>query len=130
MKITVTFDSLEEMYAHMRLNDGFEPIPVTLAKAEQPAQAAQEPPAAPEGFTPADSTPWDEKPQEKPAQAVTEDFRVEVRKALAALNKKTGQNTAKAMIKEMGVETGKLSDVALEDLPALMQKAKEAYNAG
>lgn len=119
MKITVTFDSLEEMYAHMRLNEGFEPIPVTLAAAEQPAQEA------PEGFQPEENPPFDEKP----AEAVTEDFRVEVRKILAKLNKATTKSTAGDLIESMGVSTRKLSDVPLEDLPALMKKAKEAYDA-
>lgn len=126
MKITITFDSLEEMYAHMRLNEGFEPIPVTLAAAEQPAQEAQQ---APEGFQPEENPPFDEKPQEKPAEAITEDFRVEVRKILAKLNKATTKSTAGDLIESMGVSTRKLSDVPLEDLPALMKKAKEAYDA-
>lgn len=129
MKITITFDSLEEMYAHMRLNEGFEPIPVTLAAAEQPAQEAQEPQGVPEGFQPEENPPFDEKPQEKPAEAVTEDFRVEVRKILAKLNKATTKSTAGDLIESMGVSTRKLSDVPLEDLPALMKKAKEAFNA-
>lgn len=124
MKITITFDSLEEMYAHMRLNEGFEPIPVTLAAAEQPAQEPQE---APEGFQPEENPPFDEK--QKPAEAVTEDFRVEVRKILAKLNKATTKSTAGDLIESMGVSTRKLSDVPLEDLPALMKKAKEAYDA-
>lgn len=128
MKITVTFDSLDELYAHMNLNKGFEPIPVTLARAEQPAQEAQEPQSAPEGFQPEDNPPFDEKPQEKPATDVTEDFRIEVRKFLARLNKSTGKNTASELIKTFGVS--KLTDVKLEDLPALMTKAKEVYDAG
>ena len=140
MKITITFDSLEEMYAHMRLNEGFQPIPVTLAAAEQPAQepqeaaahisgmcpiTAREPQGAPEGFQPEENPPFDEKP----AEAVTEDFRVEVRKILAKLNKATTKSTAGDLIESMGVSSRKLSDVPLEDLPALMKKAKEAYDA-
>ena len=123
MKITVTFDSLEEMYAHMRLNEGFEP--------EEPREDAahvsgmcpittQEPAQEPE-----ENPPFDEKP----AEAITEDFRVEVRKILAKLNKATTKSTAGDLIESMGVSTRKLSDVPLEDLPALMKKAKEAYDA-
>lgn len=128
MKITITFDSLDELYAHMNLNKGFEPIPDTLAQAEQPAQEAQKPQRAPEGFQPEENPPFDEKPQEKPAADVTEDFRIEVRKFLARLNKNTGKNTASELIKAFGVS--KLTDVKLEDLPALMAKAKEVYDAG
>lgn len=127
MKITVTFDSLDELYAHMNLNKGFEPIPDTLAQAEQPAQEAQEPQSVPEGFQPADNPPFEEKPAEEAAPAVTEDYRVDVRKFLAKLNKQTGKNTAKELIQQFGAT--KLTDVKLEDLPALMAKAEEAFNA-
>lgn len=139
MKITVTFDSLEEFAQHMRTMEGFAPEkPVVLhdqglfeaAKAAIKALAAeeaQEAPAAPEGFEPADSTPFDEKPAEAAAPAVTEDYRMEVRKFLAKLNKQTGKNTAKELISQFGA--GKLTDIRLEDLPALMEKAKEAADA-
>ena len=79
--------------------------------------------------------PWKEAPAEaetpkkaaaSAAPAVTEDFRVEVRKALAQLNKSTGGNVAKELIKEFGCS--KLTEVKLEDLPALMEKVK-ARNA-
>lgn len=70
-----------------------------------------------------------ESAEPKPAPAVTEDFRVEVRKTLARLNKKTGTNTASALIRSLGVN--RLTDVPLEKLPALMEQAKEALdNAG
>lgn len=139
MKITVTFDSLEEFAQHMRTMEGFAPEkPVVLhdqglfeaAKAATKALAAeeaQEAPAAPEGFEPADSTPFDERPAEAADPAVTEDYRMEVRKFLAKLNKQTGKNTAKELISQFGA--GKLTDIRLEDLPALMEKAKEVANA-
>ena len=61
-------------------------------------------------------------------QKVTEDFRIVVRKQLAALNKKCGYNRAAELIKEL---TGKdkLTEVELADLPKLMDKAKEETNA-
>lgn len=130
MKITVTFDSLEEFCANIRLNEGFEPVPETNrfeeAKAATKALAARE---APEGFKPEENPPFEEKAKEEPAQAVTEDFRIEVRKTLAGLNKKAGKNMARDLIEDLGVDTSKLSDVALEDLPKLMEAAKEALNA-
>ena len=46
---------------------------------------------------------------------------------MAALNKKTGKNTASELIHGFGV--AKLTEVELKDLPALMQKAEEALNA-
>lgn len=137
MKITVTFDSLDEFFSHIRMNEGFfEPEPEradpmaeakeTLARLQ--AEAAQEATGAPEGFQPEDKPPFDEKPEESAEKAVNEDYRVEVRKFLAKLNKMTGKNTASELIRSFGCE--KLTEVALADLPALMEKAKEVYDAG
>lgn len=99
------------------------------------AQKAPEGPQNDEEPKPKKNPKKSEKPQEEdagqpdeaPAPEVSEDFRVEVRKTLAKLNKKVGKNMASDLIKEFGVE--KLTEVALSDLPALMDKAKEALNA-
>lgn len=120
MKITITFDSLEEFKKHI----------IGVPEAA-PVQKAPEAPQSDEEPKPKKT----EKPQEEdagqldeaPAPEVSEDFRVEVRKTLAKLNKKVGKNMASDLIKEFGVE--KLTEVALSDLPALMDKAKEALNA-
>lgn len=58
---------------------------------------------------------------------VDESYRVEVRRFLAKLNKKTGENTASKLITEFKAE--RLTDVALKDLPALMKRAQEVYDA-
>jgi hypothetical protein len=124
MKITVTFDSLDE----------FEAFKGTAVVAPQSAQKPAEEPEAPKAkkSAPKEEMPWKEAPAEAEtpkaaaAPAVTEDFRVEVRKALAQLNKATGGNVAKELIKEFGCS--KLTEVKLEDLPALMEKVK-ARNA-
>lgn len=88
-----------------------------------------EPMLVPGGYigpnNPEDPTPAEEPAKEAPK--VDESYRVQVRKTLAALNKKTGKNTASELIQGFGVE--KLTGVALEDLPALMEKAEEALNA-
>ena len=128
MKITVTFDSLEEFQECMRL-----PGAIIKEGTSGPQTATKKP----ETKKP---TPKAEKSEEEPAEKpeevseeaeapaeVTEDFRVEVRKTLAKLNKKVGKNMASELIKEFGVE--KLTEVSLSDLPALMDKAKEALNA-
>lgn len=84
------------------------------AKAEEPAKAEPEP---------------DEKApaaEEAPAEEITEDFRIQVRKTLAALNKKTGKNTASELIADIGAT--RLADVPLADLPGLMKKAEEVLN--
>lgn len=125
MKITVTFDSLDE----------FEAFKGTAAAAPQSAQKPIEEQEAPKAkkSAPKEEMPWKEAPTEAEvpkaaaAPAVTEDFRVEVRKTLAQLNKKTGGNEAKELIKGFGVS--KLTEVKLEDLPALMEKARAALNA-
>jgi len=119
MKITITFtfDSLEEFKKHI----------IGVPEAA-PAQKAPEAPQSDEEPKPKKNPKNTEKPQEEaPAPEVSEDFRVEVRKTLAKLNKKVGKNMASDLIKEFGVE--KLTEVALSDLPALMDKAKEALNA-
>ena len=128
MKITVTFDSMEEFVRHLRPMEGFEDDrPDPVAKAEErieqlKAEAVREAMNPPEGFEPVEDPPFEEK-----APAVTEDFRVEVRKALARLNKQTGKNTAKELI--TGIGYTKLTDVPLERLPELMEKVKEAADA-
>lgn len=65
------------------------------------------------------------KPAEN-APVPDEKFRVKVRSVLAALNKKTGKNTAAALIAETGFS--RLTDVPLEALPELLKKAEEAMN--
>ena len=125
MKITVTFDSLDE----------FEAFKGTTAAAPQSVQEPAEEPEAPKAkkSAPKEEMPWKEAsteaeaPKKAAAPAVTEDFRVEVRKTLAQLNKKTGGNEAKELIKGFGCS--KLTEVKLEDLPALMEKAQAALNA-
>lgn len=128
MKITITFDSLEEFKKH-----------IIGVKTPAPAQKATEAPQSDEEPKPKKNPKKAEKPQEEEASQpdeapekedapeISEDFRVEVRKALAKLNKKVGKNMASELIKGFGVE--KLTEVALSDLPALMDKAKEALNA-
>ena len=149
MKITVEFANLDEFKQYM----GIEP-PSQLAQAPKeaadapapaPAETVQEPQEAPEAPAPKKNTKKADKPApaaaetvpepaEAPAEdadapaAVTEDFRIAVRKQLAALNKKCGYNRAAELIKEL---TGKdkLTEVDLADLPKLMDKAKEETNA-
>lgn len=152
MKITVEFANLDEFKQYMGIES-----PSLLARAHKeaadapapaPAEAVQEPKEAPETPAPKKNTKKTEKaapaeaepapePAEAPAEdaaaeeapaAVTEDFRIAVRKQLAALNKKRGYNRAAELINEL---TGKdkLTEVDLADLPKLMDAAKEETNA-
>lgn len=146
MKITVEFANLDEFKQYM----GIEP-PSLLAQASKetegapaPAETVQEPQEAPETPAPKKNTkktekaapaaaepapePADDPAPDESAPAVTEDFRITVRKQLAALNKKCGYNRAAELINEQ-TGKGKLTEVALADLPKLMEAAKEETNA-
>lgn len=150
MKITVEFANLDEFKQYMGVES-----PNLLAQASKeaedapaPAETVQEPQEAPETPTPKKNTKKADKavpaeaeaapePAEAPAEeataeeapaAVTEDFRITVRKQLAALNKKRGYNRAAELINEL-TGKGKLTEVDLADLPKLMDKAKEETNA-
>ena len=139
MKITVEFANLDEFKEYMGIESPSlltqAPKEAADAPAPAPAEAVQEPQEAPETPAPKKNTKKVEKAahavaEEKDAEdaAVTEDFRITVRKQLAALNKRCGYNRAAELINE---QTGKakLTEVALADLPKLMEAAKEETNA-
>lgn len=154
MKITVEFANLDEFKQYMGIES---PSLLAQASKETegapapaPAETVQEPQEAPDAPAPKKNTkktdkpvPAEAEPDPEPADepapdedapadeapaAVTEDFRIAVRKQLAALNKKRGYNRAAELINEL---TGKdkLTEVDLADLPKLMDKAKEETNA-
>lgn len=152
MKITVEFANLDEFKQYMGIESPSQlaqaPKEAADAPAPAPAEAVQEPQEAPEAPAPKKNAKKADKPapaeaepapepaeaaaEEAPAEdapaAVTEDFRIAVRKQLAALNKKRGYNRAAELINEL---TGKdkLTEVDLADLPKLMDAAKEETNA-
>lgn len=152
MKITVEFANLDEFKQYMGIESpsllAQAPKEAADAPAPAPAEAVQGPQEAPEAPAPKKNTKKADKPapaaaepapepaeaaaEDAPAEdapaAVTEDFRIAVRKQLAALNKKCGYNKAAELIKEL---TGKdkLTEVDLADLPKLMDAAKEETNA-
>ena len=120
MKITATFDSLEEFQAFIGRG-------VKMTKAETKKQAAPEV----VGATPEEAEEKAEEPEkpkkEKAKKEPEPDFdalRVECRKVLAELNQVTGKNTASEIIKGHGCK--KLSEVEDMFLPALLEEAKEA----
>lgn len=150
MKITVEFANLDEFKQYMGIES-----PSLLAQASKetegapapaPAETVQEPQEAPETPAPKkntkkaekaapaeaepadDAAPAEDAAAEEAPAAVTEDFRITVRKQLAALNKKCGYNRAAELINEQ-TGKGKLTEVALADLPKLMEAAKEETNA-
>lgn len=129
MKITITFDSLEEFAAHVKYPEGFEdpaftdaaPAPSKFEEAkaatEKIAQEAQEevPPFEPDKNPPKEA-------EEKPAKAPTIDITA-VRKVLSELNAKAGTNVAGRILKAAGFK--KLTEVPAEKLPEIMAAAKE-----
>ena len=134
MRITITFDGIPEMLRYINLDKADELVNAAKVYSDIPGNdpapdqfvnvpvKAAEPKDEPEKKT--------KKQAEVPAPAtekIDESYRVKVRSVLSALNKKTGENTAKELIAEFNAD--KLTGVALDDLPALMAKAQEALNA-
>lgn len=141
MKITVEFNSLQELDEFC---NGVAIAPALAKKVSTSAETAQEAPKAPEAkkSTPKKETAKDEapaKPQQAPKQEETpapeadkpvdtEALKVEVRKLLAQVNKKTGSNTASQWIKEL-TSVEKLTEVeSAEEFLALKAKAEEVLN--
>lgn len=125
MKITATFDSLEEFQAFIGRG-------VKMTKVETKKQAEPEvvgaTPEEMKAIEAEEKAEEAEKPKKEKAKKEPEpDFdaiRVECRKVLAELNQVTGKNTASEIIKTHGCK--KLSEVEDMFLPALLEEAKEA----
>lgn len=145
MKITVEFANLDEFKQYMGIESPrlLAQAPKETEDAPAPAETVQELQEAPETPVPKKNTkkaekaaPAEAEPAPEPADdaapaeaaEVTEDFRITVRKQLAALNKKCGYNRAAELINEQ-TGKGRLTEVALADLPKLMEAAKEETNA-
>ena len=141
MKITVEFNSLQELDEFC---NGVAIAPALAKKVSTSAETAQEVPKVPEAkkSTPKSTKAQDEAPakanvqeteEEEPApaedkQVDTKALKVEVRKMLAQVNKKTGSNTASQWIKEL-TSVEKLTEVEdAEELLALKAKAEEVLN--
>lgn len=153
MTITVVFDSLEEFQKHVTIGRAHMTITqegVTIAQegvvpdsAEEPQETAEAPemPGAEEKpKKPVDTgtgairgaTPEEMKQieaEEKAAKPAPKAPRVEdVRKTLAALNKKAGKNIAKELIASVGYK--KLTEVpegALVTLQSLIEEEEKNY---
>ena len=141
MKITVEFNSLQELDEFC---NGVAIAPALAKKVSTSAETAQEAPKAPEAkkSTPKSTKAQDDAPTkanvqetegEEPVpaedkQVDTKALKVEVRKMLAQVNKKTGSNTASQWIKEL-TSVEKLTEVEdAEELLALKAKAEEVLN--
>ena len=131
MNIQINFDSFDDY------RDGIQQLAGTL-KAEKPEQmtytvkepvlTAQHAPEEPEKTAeiPAKAEP---KPAEAEPRVDTEALKLETKKLLSRLNKKTGTNTASQLINEIcGVK--RFTEVSEDKLPALKARAEEVLNAG
>lgn len=146
MKIKIEFDSLEEMLRHVNLAGGitttftdFSPEEIERIQKDREKQTAAKAPTETHESAPerkpvkakkdTQEAKAPEKATEGPTESKTptEEDRVSVRKALAKLNKLTGKNVAREILEDMGYD--KLTEVPLERLAELMEKAKEAYHA-
>lgn len=144
MKITATFDSLEEFQAFVNgkkpltseeLNASAQKTADIINAAEEKMEAEKkakkakkEEPKAEEP-EPVKEEPKAEEPEPEPVKKEEpkvdyDAMRVECRKVLSALNKATGKNTAQELIKGRG--KSKLSEIEDRVLPALLEEAKEA----
>lgn len=115
MKITVTFDSMDEMLRYVDVRGQVQTTftdftPAEIQRIENERKNVPEPVKDPEPT-----------PDPEPVK-ITEDFRAEVRRAMATLNKQTGENTAKKILQERGFAS--LKDAPLETLPELMETVR------
>lgn len=121
MKITATFDSLEEFQAFIGQKSEPKKQEAPAQPEEKPKKAKKEEPKAEE---PKAEEPEPEPVKKEEPKVDYDAMRVECRKVLSALNKATGKNTAQELIKGRG--KSKLSEIEDRVLPALLEEAKEA----
>lgn len=134
MRITVTFDALDEFNAFMgkQLNLA-EPAPAPVpagswypggSPADDSVPAVFQPPKPPaEPVKPAEpEKPAEPAEPEKPAVD-----HVAARKAMAALNKAAGENIARKLVSAFGYS--RLTDMPAEKLPELMEVVARPLDA-
>lgn len=117
MNITVNFESLEEFQKYM----GQQPAAMIVMSGEAAKAMAASAEDNAKKIKKAAQEAQDE-PQQAPVPAAPAVDRVTVRKTLAALNKKTKENTAAKLIHEMGFDV--LTSVPEDRLAELLQKAE------
>ena len=124
MKITVTFDTLEEF-------DAFRGAPTIWREVPAPAEEKKAEPVKEkkkaevpfeEGPMPAPEPAPEPEPEKK---ADPEKLRIECRKALAKLNRAVEGKPASKLIKDVTGAEIKLTEVAPEFLPEILRRAEE-----
>lgn len=124
MKITATFDSLEEFQAFIGQKSEPKKQEAPAQPEEKPKKAKKEEPKPEEIVEDAVKAMDEVVPKKEEPKVDYDAMRVECRKVLSALNKATGKNTAQELIKGRG--KSKLSEIEDRVLPALLEEAKEA----
>lgn len=141
MKITATFDSLEEFQAFVRgkkpltaeeLNANVQKTADIIDAAEEKMEAEKAEKKKAKKAEPKEEVPFDEDKKEAEEEKDEEiDYialRVKTQKTLAELNKASGKNQATKLIKKVcGVD--RYTEVKDAQLPALLKEAEEALNA-
>lgn len=134
MKITATFDSLEEFQTFI---SGKKPLTaeelnktaqktadiINAAEAKEEAEKAEKKKAKKAELA---AEPEEAKEGEPKENIDYDAIRVECRQVLAALNKAVGKNVAREMLAAHGAKDGKLSQIEDMFLPSLLEEAKEA----
>ena len=124
MKITVTFDTLEEF-------DAFRGAPTIWREVPAPAEEKKAEPVKEEKKA---EVPFEEGPMPEPEPAPEpepekkvdpEKLRIECRKALAKLNRAVEGKPASKLIKDVTGAEIKLTEVAPEFLPEILRRAEE-----
>lgn len=137
MKITVEFENLEEFQKYVRqersmtiTKDGITFTEGGVSRTSpvlNPSMIDKAVEVAAEEVKAEQKAP-DPEPEEAKAEpegpVLDENFRLKVRKALASLNKMKTGNPAKKLIEATGYK--RLTEVPLELLPDLLEKAEEA----
>ena len=134
MKITVEFENMEEFQKYVRqersmtiTKDGITFSEGSISHTSpvlNPSMIDKAVEVAAEEVKAEQKAP-DPEPEEAKAEPVLdENFRLKVRKALASLNKMKTGNPAKKLIEATGYK--RLTEVPLELLPDLLEKAEEA----
>lgn len=141
MKITATFDSLEEFQAFVRgkkpltaeeLNANVQKTADIINAAEEKMEAEKAEKKKAKKAEPKEEVPFDEdkkgEEKEKDEEIDYIALRVKTQKTLAELNKASGKNQATKLIKKVcGVD--RYTEVKDAQLPALLKEAEEALNA-
>lgn len=138
MKITVTFDALDEFNAFMgkQLNLA-EPAPAPVpagnwypggSPVDERVPVVSQPPEPPAGpVKPAEEKAAPENPAEPEKPAKPDVDHVAARKAMAALNKAAGENIARKLVSAFGYN--RLTDMPAEKLPELMEVVARPLDA-